>query len=146
MARILALVLSIFVAGCSAPDSDESQKLNAQPDVSAAVEESAHPANSSVEAESAEEPGDKPEEVNVAAAIQEPRKELDLSLPDDFYMDDAADADKPVDQGFDAAELFDRTEKDTVKVIVVPSIEKSEEEDRLLEIDGMTVTIETKTP
>jgi len=117
MFRALVSVLAILLAGC-APTGDQA--------VETVVEQ------------------EERDRTDVQQTVAEPRKELDLSMPEGFFADGVEITGEPQPERFDAAELFDRDEQESVNVTVTPRIEDSRDQ-RLPEVDGATVTVEKKT-
>lgn len=80
-----------------------------------------------------------------ADMAEEPRKELDLSMPENFFADGVEITGEPTPDRFNAAELFDKDDGESVKVTVMPNFEDARDHQGLPDVDGATVTVETKT-
>ena len=75
----------------------------------------------------------------------QPARSLDLSLAEDFFDTEELPATEARPPDFDASELFDRQDDDTMKVTLVPELEPSDRPDELPRMTGGSVTVEKKT-
>jgi len=74
-----------------------------------------------------------------------PSKPLDLSMPENFFLEDTDPTAAPQPNKFDASGLFEEDDKARVAVTVLPSIKSGEDALDLPEIDGGSVAIKVKT-
>ena len=81
----------------------------------------------------------------VSTMTEAPREPLDLSLPDDFFADETLPEAEPLPPKFDAGALFAEEEDSATSIMVLPQAEDGELPREISEVEGATVTIETKT-
>jgi len=78
----------------------------------------------------------------VAAPSKEP---LDLSLSNDFFAGESLPNGKSAPERFNAAELFDKKDDESVDIYVTPYLEPGEGSESLPELEGGSVTVKKKT-
>jgi hypothetical protein len=74
-----------------------------------------------------------------------PSKALDLSMPENFFLEDTGPTAAPLPNKFDASGLFEEDDKTRIAVTVSPSFTAGEDELDLPEIDGGSIAIKVKT-
>ena len=129
MKNLLPLVLLLCVLAACSPKQDEKEDavVTAPQSIEAPVPQIG---NSTAGAELSSPSTSKP---------------LDLSMPENFSMEEDSHSESTGSKNFDASSLFGQEEDSTVSVTVMPSLEQDEEKQSMPEVDGGSVSVKVKT-